>query len=319
MEIRIISAEDVVKLLPMGEAIEVMRAAFAQLSAGKVNLPQRLHLDTQRGNTLLMTAYLEETDDCCVKIVSTYNDNPSQGLPSVTGLVTVIDAQTGIPRALLDGHSLTSIRTGATGGLAADLFARKDAQTVLVIGAGEQGHAQLEGIINVRSIRQVYLTDRNRPAAERFAADIAQWPDPPQVEVVDRPHDVIGRADIVVTATNSSTPVFDGRDLRPGTHVTAVGAYKPQVREVDEVTVGRARVIVDSRAACMVEAGDLIIAGVTEVVELGDVINGKEPARATDDEITLFKTVGIAVQDAAASRVVADRAQQLGLGTLVRL
>jgi len=113
--------------------------------------------------------------------------------------------------------------------------------------------------------------------------------------------------------------VFDGRDLRPGTHVTAVGAYKPQVREVDEVTVGRARVIVDSRAACMVEAGDLIIAGVTEVVELGDVINGKEPARATDDEITLFKTVGIAVQDAAASRVVADRAQQLGLGTLVRL
>ena len=317
MKIRILSAKDVFQLLPMREAIEVMRTAFAQFSAGKVNLPQRLPLETRRGTSLMMPAYLEETGDCCVKVVSIYNDNPSQGLPVITGLVMVIDPETGLPRAVLDAHSLTSIRTGAAGGLAADLLAREDAQTLTVIGAGEQGRTQVQAVLEVRPIQRVFLVDSNRSVAEKLASEIAQWPDPPAVTLTDHAHEAVQAADIVVTATTAATPVFDGRDLKGGAHVTAVGSYKPHVQEVDEVTVKGARVFVDSREACLAEAGDLIVAGVTDVVELGEVINGKATARRHDEERTLFKTVGIAVQDAAASRVVVDRAEQLGSGTVV--
>ena len=319
MKIRIISAEDVQQLLPMGEAIHVMRAAFAQLSAGRAVLPQRLCMDTKRGTSLMMPAYLEHTGDCCIKVVSVYDDNPSLGLPAVTGVVAVLDAETGLPRALLDAHQLTLIRTGATGGLAADLLARTDAETVAVIGAGEQGLAQLQGVLEVRRIRHVYVIDRSSSAAAKFVVEVANWPDPPALEVMDEPREAVRKADIVITATNSGTPVFDGRDLAPGTHLTGMGSYKPQTREVDEVAVKRSRVIVDCREAASVEAGDLIMAGVTDFVELGEVINGKEPARRNDDEITFFKTVGVAVQDAAASRVVVDKAEQSGLGTVVCL
>src|SRR5262245_7163795 len=129
MEIRILSAEDVRHALSMREAIELMRTAFAQLSTGQVVVPQRLRLDTQQGCTLFMPAYLRQTGDCCVKVVSVYGDNPTRGLPSVTGIVVVLDSTTGLPLALLDAQQLTSLRSGAAGGLAADLLARRDARS----------------------------------------------------------------------------------------------------------------------------------------------------------------------------------------------
>jgi len=248
-----------------------------------------------------------------------YNDNPKRYLPVITGVVLVLDPQTGLPKALLDGHGLTSIRTGAVGGLAADLFARKDAQTVVLIGAGEQGRWQLQGLSEVRPIRRVYLVDRARSAADRLAGEIARWPDPPAVEIVDDPREAVPRADVVIAATTSSVPVFDGGDLQRGTHVTAVGSYQPETREVDQVTVERSRVIVDSRSAALVEAGDLNSLNETDVIELGEVVNGQQPARQNDDEITFFKSVGVAVQDAVAARVVADRAEELEVGTVVDL
>jgi len=319
MKIRIVSATHVERLLSMTQAVELMRTAFAQLSAGQVQMPLRPHVNTPDGTSLVMPAYLEQTGDLCVKVVSVYNDNPKRYLPVITGVVLVLDPQTGLPKALLDGHGLTSIRTGAVGGLAADLFARKDAQTVVLIGAGEQGRWQLQGLSEVRPIRRVYLVDRARSAADRLAGEIARWPDPPAVEIVDDPREAVPRADVVIAATTSSVPVFDGGDLQRGTHVTAVGSYQPETREVDQVTVERSRVIVDSRSAALVEAGDLNSLNETDVIELGEVVNGQQPARQNDDEITFFKSVGVAVQDAVAARVVADRAEELEVGTVVDL
>lgn len=319
MDLRILSAADVYHALPMANAIELMRTVFAQVSAGEVNIPPRLHLNAAAGTFLVMPALLHSSGDFCVKVVSVYAENPRRGLPALNGLVMVFDLGTGLPRAVLNGQALTAIRTGAAGGLAADLFARKEARSAVLFGAGVQGRSQLQGVLAVRRITRVYLVDSRRVAAEKLAAEIANWPNAPEVQVVDDPGEAVRRADIVIAATNCATPVFDGRDLRPGTHVTAVGSYKLTTREVDETTVRRARVIIDSREAALAEAGDLAGCDPAGVIEIGEVAAGRAPARQNDEEITFFKSVGIAAQDAAAARYATDQAERLGLGTIAQL
>jgi ornithine cyclodeaminase/alanine dehydrogenase-like protein (mu-crystallin family) len=230
--------------------------------------------------------------------------------------VLVLDGETGQPRAVMDGQELTSIRSGAAGGLAAKLLAREDAKTVAVFGAGHQARAQLAGVRAVRAIERVLIVGRSRESAERLAVELG---DELRVEVITDPAVAVRAADIVITATSSSEPVFDGRDLQPGVHITAVGAYKPTMRELDSEAVTRARVIVDHRAAALAEAGDLICADVTEFVELGEVVAGTKLGRQKREEITLFKSVGVAVQDAAAAQAVCDAAEKSGSGTLVEL
>jgi ornithine cyclodeaminase len=315
----VLSAADVHRALPMANAIELMRAAFVQVSSGEANVPPRLHFDAAAGTLLVMPALLPRSGDFCVKVVSVYPENPRRGLPVLNGLVMEFDVDTGLPRAVINGQALTAIRTGAAGGLAADLFARKDARSAVLFGAGLQGRYQLLGLLAVRRITRVYLVDNHRAAVENLAAKIALWPDAPEVQIANDPGEAVRRADVVLAATNCSTPVFDGRDLQPGTHVTAVGSYKPTTREVDEVTVRRARVIVDAREAALAEAGDLAGCDPADVIEIGEVVAGKAPARQNDQEITFFKSVGIAAQDAAAARYTTDQAERLGLGTIMRL
>lgn len=279
-------------------------------------MPQRTQLPAAKGTTLVMSAHLPEPATTCVKVVSVYNDNAARGLPAIMGLVLVLDGQTGRPRAVMDGQELTSIRSGAAGGLAARLLARDDARTVAVFGAGHQARAQLAGVRAVRTIERVMIVGRSRESALRFAAELGTEL---HVEVIDDPAVAVRAADIVITATSSSEPVFDGRDLQPGVHITAVGAYKPSMRELDRVAVTRVRVVVDHRPAALAEAGDLISAGVTEFAEIGEVVGGTQPGRQSRDEITLFKSVGVAVQDAAAAQAVCDAAEELGVGTSVEL
>lgn len=319
MQIRILSAADVTAALPMPAAIEAMRRAFGQLSAGQAEVPLRARVATEKGVTLLMPAYLKQSRELGIKIVSVYGDNPSRGLPLIAAAVLALDPETGFPRALMDGAGLTALRTGAGGGLAADLLARKDARVVGLFGAGVQARAQLQAVMAVRSIEQVYLLSRTRQSAERLAAEIVAWPNAPAVTVVDSPRQAVQRAGIVIAATTSSTPVFDGHDLRAGTHVTGVGSFTPQMQEVDATTVRRARVVVDSRAACLEEAGDLIIPGAKIEAELGEIVNGTKPGRQSEKEITFFKSVGVAVQDAAAAAAVLAQAEARGLGRLVEL
>jgi ornithine cyclodeaminase len=319
MLIRILTSDDVKAALPMPKAIEIMKHAFGQLSAGKATVPLRSKISSDKGDTLLMPAYLHGSQDLGIKIVSIYKDNPSKDIPTVTAIVIVLDPQTGQPRALIEGDSLTAIRTGATGGLASELLARRNAKTVALFGAGVQARAQLQGVITVRSITRINLLDLSLSASQKLADEIATWEQAPAVNLVSNSKEAIQDADIIITATTSSKPVFDGHGLKAGTHITGVGSYTPQMREVDETTVQRARIVVDSRQACLAEAGDLIIPKATVDAELGEIINGIKPGRHSDEEITFFKTVGVAVEDAAAAAAILSEAETNGLGKVIEV
>jgi ornithine cyclodeaminase/alanine dehydrogenase-like protein (mu-crystallin family) len=319
MKIRILSAADVKAALSMRDAIQVMRSAFGQFSAGKAVAPLRSGLHTEKGVTLLMPAYLQESRDLAIKIVSVYGKNPEIGLPTVTATVTVLDPDTGMPVAFMDGQSLTALRTGAAGGLAADLLSRKDARRVVLFGAGVQGRSQLRAAMAVRPIEKVSVVDHNEERAKDLAGEIRTWPDAPEVTIPFSIRDAVHAADIVLAATTSTTPVFDGNDLKPGTHVTGVGAFTPDMQEIDENTVRRARVIVDSREACLAEAGDIIKSRAHIDAELGDIVNGQSPGRQNQEEVTFFKSVGLAAQDAAAASAVLAGAEIKSLGTVAEM
>lgn len=327
MEIRILTADDIRTALPMRAAITAVGQAFGQFSAGKAEVPLRTRLHTEKGVTLLMPAYLRDSHHLAVKIVSVYGDNPSLGLPIIAALVQVLDPSTGMPKALLEGDTLTALRTGAAGGLAADLLARADARRVALFGAGVQSRSQLEAVMAVRPISRVDIIDLNPAAAGKLADEVAAWPQAPEVSVAPSSdiQEAVKKADIVVAATTSRSPLFDGRDLRPGTHVTAVGAFTPEMQEIDPHTIEKARVVVDSREACLAEAGDIIAArakiGADTFIsaEIGEIVNGDQPGRRDDNEITFFKSVGIAAQDAAAAAAALAAAEARGLGQVVKL
>ena len=325
--IRILSRQDVRQALPMRQAIEAMKRAFAQLSIGQANVPLRVALDVPRHNgvTLFMPGYLSADDQMAVKIVSVFNDNPSQGLPLIHALVIVVDATTGSPAAVMDGTYLTALRTGAASGAATDLLARPDAHTAAVFGAGAQGRTQLEAVCAVRPIHQAWVYDVAPRQAAAYAEEMSQRLSLP-VRVAETPAQAVRQADVICTATTATSPVFADADVPPGTHINAVGAYTPHMQEVPPETVLRARVVIDHRESSLAEAGDLLIpieqGLMTEdhiYAELGEIAAGSKPGRASPDEITLFKSVGVAVQDVAAAGAVLEAARELGLGTEVAL
>ena len=320
MQIRILSAADVRAALPMPKAIDAMRHAYSQLSAGEAIAPPRQHISTDKGVTLIMPAYLPECSDFGIKVVSVYDDNPNLNLPRITATVLVLDPETGSPKAFMDGASLTAIRTGAGGGVAADLLARKDAKKVGLFGAGVQARAQLQAVMAVRDIEHVNLISRTKVSAQQLAAEISEWTDAPEVNLAPTPQEVVADADIIICATTSSTPLFDGNDLQSGTHITAVGTFVPEKREVDTTTIRRAnRIVVDSREACLEEAGDLIIPNAQIDAEIGEIVNGDKQGRESNDEITVFKSVGVAVQDAVAASVVLAEAEAKNFGIVVEI
>jgi ornithine cyclodeaminase len=319
MQIRILTAADVRAALPMPKAIEAMKLAFGQFSSGQATVPLRGRLHTDKGVTLLMPAFLKRSRDLAVKVVSVFGDNPSLGLPTVSALVLVLDAETGIPRAMMEGDSLTALRTGAAGGLAADLLARKDASTVALFGAGVQGRAQLAAACAVRPIQEIMVYDPVPAAAARLVEAIGTWPDRPRARVAASAAEAVRRADIVLTATTATTPVFNGSDLPTGAHITGVGSFTPVMQEIDASVVKRAYVVVDAREAAMAEAGDLIKARAAIDAELGEIVNSDKPGRIDDEQITLFKSVGMAAQDAAAAAAVLSAAEDKGLGTVISL
>lgn len=319
MQIRVLTASDIRAALSMATTIEVVAAAFAQLSAGKATMPLRSRFQTQRGVTLLMPAHLHESGDFAVKIVSVYGDNPARGLPTVAATVLVLDEQSGMPLALMEGDSLTALRTGAAGGVAARYLAREDARTVALFGAGVQARAQLRAVMAVRRIERVLIVDPVNATARRLADDVSGWPDAPVVQVADSPRSAVVEADIVLAATTSTTPLFDGDDLKPGTHVTGVGAFAPHMQEIDANTIRRARVVVDQREAAIAEAGDIIIGKATIDAEIGEIINGERPGRQDAEMITFFKSVGLAVQDAATAAAVLKAAEAKHLGTVINM
>ncbi len=316
MSIRLITRPQITQLLPMGKAIELMREGFRALAEDRVMMPPRQRIITADGDMLLKPACLPG-EGLCVKLVMTYPDNPKNGMPLVQGLLMVFDDLTGSPLAVMEAGGLTAIRTGAGGGLAIDVLARKDSHTVALIGAGVQARTQLLAAMESRTIKRVFLYDPDADAAGHLEDSIKAMDGEVEIIRVNDPDDGVAEADIVITATTSPVPTFSGSALRPGTHVNAVGAYQADRRELDEETMLRSYVVVDGRKAAGVEAGELVIPGIEADAELGEILTGQKPGRVDDQQITLFKSVGIAVQDAVCASFVLEEAERLNIGTEV--
>jgi ornithine cyclodeaminase/alanine dehydrogenase-like protein (mu-crystallin family) len=317
-----LSAADVRRALPMHDAIAAMREAFAQLARGEVDMPARLRLEAPagRGVALVMPCHSSARGLFSLKHVTIFPDNPGRGLPQIQSTVLLTDAATGTPLAVLEGASLTAIRTGAASGLATDLLARADAATAAVIGTGVQARTQLEAVCCVRPIRRARVYSRNAESAGKFADEMSRRLGI-AVECADSAAAAVRDAAIVCTATGSTAPLFDDHDLSPGTHINAIGSFLPTLIEIPSETVCRARVVVDHCAAALEEAGDLIAPYVAGLIaeshfgtELGDVVLGRAPGRTAEAEITLFKSVGVAIQDLCAAEQALDNARRLGIG-----
>jgi len=314
----------------MAHAIEIVKDAFAQLSAGQAEVPVRAHIDVPRheGIALFMPAYLKKTDQLGMKIVSVFPRNLEAGIPTIHALVTLVDSSTGRPTAILDGTYLTALRTGAASGAATDVLARPGARVAAVFGAGVQGRTQLEAVCEAREIAEAWVYDIDRAAAEAFAAEMSSAGGriPEKISVAASSREAVAGADVICTTTTARSPVFDDADLKPGVHINAVGSFKPEVQEIPGETVVRSRLIVDSREACWAETGDLIIPHDQGLIsendvfaELGEIVAGAKSGRANDDEITLFKSVGNAVQDVAVAAAVLEEASRTGLGVEITL
>ena len=236
MKLRVLSQNDVRRAVSMAQAIEIVKKAFAQLSAGEAVVPIRTQLEVVRheGITLFMPAYLQESDDLGVKIVSVFPRNLERGLPTIHALVAVVDAETGCPVAVMDGTYLTALRTGAASGAATDLLARTDARVAAVFGAGAQGRTQLEAVCQVRDIEKAWVYDVNREAAEKYAEEMRRRGGRFPADIVvasSSSSEAVREADVICTATTATSPVFADADLKAGVHINAVGSDAPDKQE----------------------------------------------------------------------------------------
>jgi ornithine cyclodeaminase/alanine dehydrogenase-like protein (mu-crystallin family) len=322
----ILTAEEVRKALPMRDAIEAMKRAYAALSGGHAEVPlrTRIAISPHEGLTLVMPAFVQATEReaLAIKAVSLFPQNPARGLAYIQAAVLVLEPDSGRALALIEGSSLTAIRTGAASGAAIDLLARSEARVVAIMGAGAQARTQLEAACTVRNIERAFIYDPNQEKARSFAREMAgRGPIPDDIRIAANATEAAQQADIICTATTSLAPVFEDAAVKAGAHISAVGSYTPEMQEIPAETIARALVVVDSRAACLEETGDLIQpirAGVFDAshihAELGEIVLGRKAGRVSADQITYFKSVGLAVQDALAAQVALDNARRMKLG-----
>lgn len=322
-----LSRSDIKNLITMPEAIEALRAAHAEFSRGEANMPVRsvITIPANDGWYGIMPAYLPSSRALGLKSVTVYKQNPSRGIPATLGLTLLLDPETGVPISVMDAGYLTGVRTAAASGVATDLLARKDARELAVLGPGVQGRHHTLAMTSVRPIERVRVYDRSRENAEKFREEM-QAQVKAQIEVAASEEEAVRGADVIVLTTTSPTPVIQLPWLKPGVHINGVGAHAPAVREIPSDVIAAARVVVDSREAGLKEAGDLIMAIAEGKVtaehfadELGEVADGTKPARTSPEQITIYKSVGIAIQDMAVAAMVYRKALANKAGTEVDL
>jgi alanine dehydrogenase len=308
----VLSDQDIAKLLTMEEAIEAVEGAFVQLHSGKVVMPTRstLMLPKYNGSISFMPSYLVDSMAQATKIISIYPDNPRRGLPTTAAWIVVNDPETGQVEAFMDGTYLTGIRTGAVSGVAAKYLAPEDAKVAAVFGAGAQARNQAWAATTVRKLDEIRVYDPIKLAVDKFAADMEAKLGVPIVKASSG-EDACRDADIVLTATTSKTPVVKREWLGEKVHVSAIGAFYPDYRELDTRIIVDAKVVIDEWQSIRLESGDILIpiqeGAITEshiYAELGEIVTGEKKGRTSLDGLTVFKSVGIAIQDSAVAKLV---------------
>ena len=327
----ILSQAEVQRCLDMSSAIDAMRTAFRALSTGQAQMPTRTAVELAPQNlALLMPSLLHTTtrDSFGLKLVTVVPDNPRCNLPTISATVLLLDAETGQVLAIVAGSWLTAVRTGAVSGLATDLLAQPEADVLALFGAGVQAAMQVWAIHTVRPLREVRVVNRNDERYMRLVETLQRQLGAacPPIHRAANAHEALSGAALVACATSATAPLFSSEDIAPGTHINAIGAFTPAMCEVDAATLARARIVVDQREAALAEAGDLLqafeqgqIAGAESWLELGQLVNDDRPARQSPDEITFFKSVGLAIQDLAVVACVYERARALGIGVEVEM
>ncbi|GFI44574.1 delta(1)-pyrroline-2-carboxylate reductase [Lachnospiraceae bacterium] len=322
----LLSREDIKKVFTMRDAIEANKKAFQLLVDGKCNAPLRTNIQApkQEGCFLFMPAYVEEMDTASLKIVNVFPHNIEQGLPALPAQVMLIDGKTGVVQALMDGNYVTQLRTGAASGAAFDVLAKKECKIGALIGTGGQGEAQLEAMLEARRLEEVRICglhyDRTKVFVERMQKEMAHYG--AKLIPVMSSEEAIEDADLVITATPAEKPVFDGEKIKKGATVSCIGSYQHHMQEMSPTLLTRAsKIYFDSQEAVLSEAGDILIPLEEGIItkedftgDLGNVLKGEVTGRTKEDEIIVFKSVGVAAQDLVAAREIYERAVKAGIG-----
>jgi ornithine cyclodeaminase/alanine dehydrogenase-like protein (mu-crystallin family) len=325
VEIRILRAADVHALLPMAECIDLMHRTMRAVSEGRVVLPLRsiLMMPGDLGMLGNMPGYLGEPECFGVKLVSLVPRNKPPQYSSHLGIVLLFEVEHGQPVALLEAAEITAIRTAAVSGLATRLLARPDASSLTILGAGEQASSHLAAMLAVRRLRRIRVWGRDPDKAAAFAqAEGAKHG--VTIEVAPTVQDAVAQAEIICTVTKAREPILFGEWIEPGTHLNVVGSSVATTAEIDIPAVVKSRFFVDYRSSTITEGGDYLRAlragAITAehiLAEIGEVANGSKPGRISPDDVTLYKSLGIAPQDLASAHYVLQKARQRGMGQVI--
>ena len=326
MSVLILNQREVESLLPMTECIALMAAALRSLAKGEMAQPLRMVISPPgaKGMLALMPAHKSgEPAAYGVKVIGVFPDNPAKGLDAHQGSVMLLSGETGEVMALKNASAITAIRTAAVSGVATELLAREDATELAIIGAGVQAHTHLEAMACVRPIKRTRVVSRRFENARRFAeAMTPRYAFP--IEAVETVEAAVRASDLIVAATSSREPVIKREWIAPGAHLNVVGASVPAAREVDSATMAAASLFVDRRESTMNESGDYLLALHEGAIkpdhiraEIGEVLITSKPGRTSAEEITLFKSHGLAIEDLASAEYLYRKAKERQAGTWV--
>lgn len=322
----LLTKKDIINIFSMKEAIDADKEALKMYNEGKTNIPLRVNIDIPKynGQSLFMPGYAEAMDVTGIKIVSVFPNNIEKGKPSVPAKMLLLDGETGEVICIMDGTYLTQLRTGAVAGAATDVLANKNSKKMALFGTGGQAPSQLEAVLAVRDIKIVKVFDINKERAEEFAKNMQEQLKSYGATILAAKsmEDALEDADVITTVTTSKRPVFDGKLVKKGAHINGIGAYTPEMQEIDEYIVKNCdKVFVDTKHGVLSEAGDLIIPINKGIIsedkvsgELGEVIIGKVSGREKEEDITLFKSVGSAILDVVTAYKIYEKAKELKVG-----
>jgi len=324
-EITLLSKNEVRSILMMRDTMEALRVAFVDHYRKKTQMVRRNYLFPSKGRIGCMGALVESLQSAGYKIVSTFHENPTLcNLPSITALLVLNDVETGVPCAIMDATHITMMRTGAVSALATEYLGRKGSKLVGIVGAGEQGRGQLMGLTEVLKLSKAYVYDIDSARTKKFAEQMEKETGL-DILSLDSIEEVVRKVDVLATATPSKTPVVFNKWVNPGLHINTVGGASRGEQEIDTEIFKRSKLVVDDfeNASALggitapVSTGALSKEDV--YAELGEIVAGEKPGRVRDDEVTVFVSSGLAIQDIATAHIVAKKAIELGLGVKVSL
>lgn len=324
--IRVIKSSEIAKFFTMTEAIDSMEQAFSSLSSGDCYVPKRYIVSTRDESLtfLLKPAFVNNHNKSSIKILTQKNSNSIPGIPTILGIVLLIDNLTGEMLSIMDGAYITALRTGAASGLATKYFSRKDSRNLAIFGCGTQGRTQLKAVTTVRDIEKIWVFDRSPEQAELFIEEMASE----TTADIEFTSDLalLKDVDIICTATNSLKPLFSKNHLKKGIHINAIGSFQSEMQEIDPEIIKSSRIFLDDKEACLNESGDLLnvfedptINNENIIGEIGEYVLNRIDGRTSSDEITIFKSVGTAIQDFVVANKIYNKALTKNFGEEIRL